>query len=66
METTTIQVKKTTVGILNRIKKRYSVSSYDGAIQKLAEKDKTIPKSMFGAHPEMKKFKRTEDDFHDI
>lgn len=66
MDTTTIQVKKMTVGILDRIKKRYSVGSYDSAIQKLAEKDKSIPKSMFGMHPKMKKFKRLEDDFHDI
>ena len=36
------------------------------AIQKLAQKEMHIPKSMLGAHPEMKKFVREEDDFRDI
>ena len=65
-ETTTIQVHKTTVRTLERIKKKFGVSSYDKAILKLAEKEKGIPKSMFGVHPKMKKFKRQVDDFHDI
>jgi len=27
---------------------------------------KGIPKSMFGVHPKMKKFKKQENDFHEI
>ena len=65
-DTTTIQVHKRTIHVLERIKKKYGVSSYDKTIQKLAEKEKGVNESMFGAHPKMKKFKRQEDDFHDI
>lgn len=64
-ETTTIQVSKTTVHVLDRIKKRDKISSYDRVIQRMARKEKGIKKSMFGAHPEMKKFKR-EEIFHDL
>ncbi|MBU2099665.1 hypothetical protein KKG83_05595 [Candidatus Micrarchaeota archaeon] len=64
-ETTTIQVSRSTVHVLDRIKKKYKVSSYDKAIQRMARKEKGIKKSMFGVHPEMKKFRR-EEIFHDI
>ena len=63
-DTTTIQVNRHTVDFLDRIKKKYGVSSYDNAIQKLGEKEKKV-KSMFGAHPKMKPFKR-KDEFHDL
>jgi hypothetical protein len=65
-DTTTIQVKRETVRVLDKLKKKYSVSSYDKTIRKMAEKEKIIPKSMFGAFPGLKPFKREEDDFHDL
>ena len=66
MGITTIQVEKSTVTILNKVKKKYGVKSYDKAIKKMASKEVKIPKSMFGAHPELKPFRRDEDDFHDL
>ncbi len=66
LDTTTIQVEKSTVAILEKIKRKYGVKSYDKAIRKMASKEVRIPKSMFGAHPEMKPFKRDEDDFHEL
>ena len=65
-DTTTIQVQKTTVNTLDRLKKKFKLSSYDKTIRKLAEKEIGVNKSLFGAHPSIKKFKREEDDFHDI
>ncbi|MCH7902570.1 hypothetical protein IIC68_02335 [archaeon] len=66
MDNTTIQVNKKTVSVLNRIKEKYGVSSYDKAILEMAKKEIKIPKSMFGSHPNLKSFKRDEDDFHDL
>ncbi|HIH10230.1 MAG TPA: hypothetical protein HA254_06215 [Candidatus Diapherotrites archaeon] len=66
METTTIQVEKSTVAILEKVKRKYGVKSYDKAIRKMACKEVDIPKDMFGAHPELTSFKRDEDDFHDL
>lgn len=64
-DTTTIQVNRSTVDFLDRLKRKYGVSSYDKAIQKLGGKEKTMKKSMFGAHPKIRSFKR-EDEFHDL
>ena len=65
-DTTTIQVNRKTVNFLDGLKKKYGVSSYDKAIQKLGRKEKGMKKSMFGAHSKMKPFKRQKDDFHDL
>jgi len=51
---------------LEIVKKKYNVSSYDKAIKKLADKEIKVSKSMFGAHPKMKRFKRVKDEFHDL
>ena len=66
METTTIQVKKSTVSVLDKVKRKYGVKSYDKAIIKMAGKEVRVPKSLFGAHPKMKLFKRDESDFRDL
>ncbi len=66
MGTTTIQVDKSTIAILDKVKKKFAVKSYDKAIRKMASKEIKIPKSLFGVHPEMKPFKRDEDDFHNL
>ncbi|HLC92748.1 MAG TPA: hypothetical protein VJH23_03500 [archaeon] len=52
--------------ILDKVKRKYGVKSYDKAIRKMASKEVRVPKSLFGAHPELKPFKRDEDDFRDI
>jgi len=64
-DTTTIQVNRSTVEFLERVKNNYGVSSYDKAIQMLGRKEKALKKSMFGSHPKMKPFKR-EYEFHDL
>lgn len=66
MDTTTIQVSKSTVSMLEKVKKKYGVKSYDKAILRMAGKEVRIPKSMFGIDPSMKPFKRDKDDFHDL
>ena len=66
MDTTTIQVEKSTVTILEKIKKKYGVKSYDKAIKKMASKEIRIPKSLFGVDPTLKPFKRDENDFRDL
>ncbi|MFH1256938.1 MAG: hypothetical protein V1494_06640 [Candidatus Diapherotrites archaeon] len=63
---TTIQVGKATVQVLNKLKEKYGVKSYDKVIQKIIQKEENVPKSLFGAHPELKPFKRLEEDFHEI
>ncbi len=66
MDVTTIQVKRPTLSLLGKVKRKYGVDSYDKAILEMAKKEVKVPKSMFGAHPELKPFKRDEDDFHDL
>lgn len=45
---TTIQVSKTTVEMLRKIKERYKFESYDRVIGKLAEEAMRPKKSLFG------------------
>ena len=66
MDATTIQVEKSTVRILEKVKRKYGAKSYDKAIRKMASKEVRIPKSMFGADPKLKSFEREEDDFRDL
>ncbi len=66
MPATTIQVEKTTVQLLNRLKEKMGFRSYDKVIRELAEKEEQIPESRFGAHPDMKPFQRDRSDFHEI
>ncbi len=66
MNPTTIQVDKSTIAILEKVKKKFAANSYDNVIRKMASKEIKIPKSLFGAHPKMLPFKRDEDDFRDL
>lgn len=63
---TTIQLDKSTVQVLNNLKEKHKVESYNRLIQILINKEEKVPKSLFGAHPKMKSFKRDRDDFHDL
>jgi hypothetical protein len=45
---TTIQVSKTTLEVLKKIKERYKLESYDRVIERLAEEAMRPKKSLFG------------------
>ncbi len=45
---TTIQVSKTTIDVLKKIKERYKLESYDRVIGRLAEEAMRSKKSLFG------------------
>jgi hypothetical protein len=64
---TTVEVKKTTLQALEELKAEFGAKSLDEAIRALIRKVKKIPKSKFGAHPEMKPF-TSEDEaaFHEL
>jgi len=64
---TTVEVKKTTLQALEELKAEFGTKSLDEAIRALIRKVKKIPKSKFGAHPEMKLF-TSEDEaaFHEL
>jgi hypothetical protein len=64
---TTIQVQNSTLQLMKRIKNDFKVSTYDEVINKLIELKRKIPKSKFGAHPEMSEFTiQDESEFHDL
>lgn len=63
---TTIQVDRKTLQILDIVKRKYKAPSYDKTILRLTEKEIKVPKSMFGAYPNLKKFVRDENDFHEL
>ncbi|MEE8167715.1 MAG: hypothetical protein V3T58_02440 [Candidatus Hydrothermarchaeales archaeon] len=46
--TTTIQVSKTTIKVLKKIKGRYKLESYDRVIERLVEEAMHPKKSLFG------------------
>jgi len=64
---TTVEVKKTTLQALEELKAEFDVKSLDEAIRVLIRKVRKVPKSKFGAHPEMKPF-TSEDEatFHEL
>jgi hypothetical protein len=64
---TTIQVQESTLQLMKKIKNDLKVSTYDEVINKLMELKRKIPKSKFGAHPEMSEFTiEDESEFHDL
>jgi hypothetical protein len=58
---TTVEVKKTTAKLLEELKRKYRFRSADETIRKLIDKAENVPESMFGAHPRMKKFTRSDE-----
>ena len=58
---TTVEVRKNTVRILEELKQRYKAKSLDETLRKLIRKAEKLPDSMFGAHPQMKPFTRADE-----
>jgi hypothetical protein len=64
---TTVEVKKTTLQMLEDLKKKFQARSIDETIRKLILTVQGVPESKFGAHPEMKSFTpRDEAGSHDL
>jgi len=59
---TTVEVKKTTLKLLEELKQRYKAKSIDETLRRLISKAENIPDSMFGGHPEMKPFSKADED----
>ena len=59
--TTTIQVSTATKQMLDFIKKKEHMNTYDSLLRKILQKHTQIPKSMFGAVKGMKKWNKEED-----
>ena len=64
---TTIQIQENTLQLMKKLKFDFKLKTYDEVIHKLMELKRKIPKSKFGAHPEMTEF-TTEDEseFHEL
>jgi len=60
MSKTTIEVERRTKQLLEDLKAELKAKSLDEAIHALLRRAKKIPRSMFGAHPDMSPF--TEGD----
>lgn len=58
---TTVEVKRTTAKLLEEIKQKYKTRSADETIRKLIDKAENVPESMFGAHPKMKRFTKSDE-----
>ncbi|MGI0081664.1 MAG: hypothetical protein ACRECH_18845 [Nitrososphaerales archaeon] len=64
---TTVEVKRNTAKLLEEIKQKYKAKSLDEAIRKLIEKAENVPETMFGAHPKMESFTRSdESNVHEL
>lgn len=59
---TTIQVHKETLKVLETLKKEMMLRSYEEVILELLKKEKRIEQSHFGTLPRLKTFKREELD----
>jgi len=63
---TTIRVSKKTLQLLNILKERLSVKSYDELLRKIVL-EKLGVKSMFGSNPKLSPFKKEDDaEFHEL
>ncbi len=61
MSRTTVEVKKNTLQALEELKAELRTRSLDETIQALIRQVRQVPKSKFGAHPEMTPFKPTDE-----
>jgi predicted CopG family antitoxin len=59
---TTVQLEKPLVSELEKLKTKFKATSYNDVIKKLVEQQQDIPKSLFGAFPNLPKFRRDHDD----
>jgi hypothetical protein len=64
---TTVEVKKTTAKVLEELKNKYKAKSMDETVMKLISKAEHVPDSMFGAHPKMRSFTKSDEGrYHEI
>lgn len=64
---TSIQVQESTLQIIKDIKTELDLKTCDEVINILVELRRKIPRSKFGAHPEMTEFTaKDEGDFHEL
>ena len=64
---TTIQVSRKTLQLLNMLKRKLSARSYDELLRKIAAEKLNIPVSLFGFNPKLKPFKEEEEaEFHEL
>ncbi len=53
--------------MLNMLKERLSVKSYDELIRMMALEKLNLPKSMFGVNPRLSSFKKEDEaEFHEL
>jgi hypothetical protein len=62
---TTIQVSIATKQLLDTVKKKKHIKTYDRVIQQLLEKQENIPKSMFATFKDMNWTKEDRMDFNE-
>ena len=53
---TTVEVKRSTLQMLEELKRKFKARSIDETIRKLIVRVQGVPESKFGAHPQMKPF----------
>ena len=62
MSRTTVEVKKNTLQALEELKAELRTRSLDETIQALIRQVHQVPRSKFGAHPEMTPFKSEDEE----
>jgi hypothetical protein len=64
---TTIQVKRKTLQLLNSLKKKVKAKSYDDLLRRLLLEKLGVPDSMFGANPKLSSFREEDEgEFHEL
>jgi len=61
MSTTTLEVKRNTAKLLEELKHKYETKSADETIRRLIQRAENVPDSMFGAHPNMRRFRESDE-----
>ena len=64
-ETTTIQVDRETLQVLEHLKKAQGAKSYAEVLRTLIRESKRLPRSERGAFPKLREFKRDKRDRFD-
>jgi hypothetical protein len=64
---TSIMVNESTLQLLKQMKSKFHAKSIDETVVKLITENEAIPKTRFGAHPNMKSFTRNDrGSFHEV
>jgi len=67
MMSTTIQVDRRTLQLLELLKKKLSVKSYNEVLKIVLSEKLNIPTSMFGSNPKLSPFKKEDEaEFHEL